>query len=196
MTSWHVPSDQIAAYLGDAVDGATGGVDRGARDRVRRLPKGGRRAIGRPCDGPILDRDRAGDRSRGPLPLELVAARIGVSDRAMRTLAPTLPLQLAWLLATFVALLCAAGLAHRLPGPEGMLARTAFLTIAPLAPLAAVVAALGGASEPVPEIAATTPASRLRIGAVRAATVMLARSGWASWPRSSCRVSGPSPRHG
>jgi hypothetical protein len=50
----------------------------------------------------------------------------------------------------------------------------AFLTIAPLAPLAAVVVALSAASEPAPEIARVSPASRLRIGAMRATTVMVA----------------------
>ena len=59
-------------------------------------------------------------------------------------------------------------------GPDDGLARLAFLTIAPLAPLAAVVAALSAASEPAPEISRVTPASRLRIGAMRATTVMVA----------------------
>jgi hypothetical protein len=106
--------------------------------------------------------------------IERAASRVGVNDQEIRTLAPTLSLQIAWLAATLLALLGAAVLTRQAGGPEEALLRVAFLTIAPLAPLAAVVAALSAASEPAPEIARVTPASRLRMGAVRATTVMLA----------------------
>ncbi len=107
-------------------------------------------------------------------PVERLAVRAGIADRHARLLAPTAALRLSWLLAMTAALFCAAVLARETSGVEATLSRLFFLTLAPLAPLAAVVTALGAGSEPAPEIARAAPASRLHVGALRAMTVMVA----------------------
>lgn len=171
---WHAPIEQIGDYLADRLDPPTASsveahlmhcstcrsalAERYDASSVRESWA----SIERTIDGELHSR------------VQRAAARAGVADREIRTLAPTLSLQVTWLIATSIALWSAALIARRTGGSAETLAEMAFLTIAPLAPLAAVVAALSSASEPAPEIASATPASRLRIGALRATTVMLA----------------------
>ena len=171
---WHVPLEQLDGYLANGVDPATASSVEAHLVNCATC----RHAVAE-RSGPTLLRDSWASIERsidGELEhsVENIARRAGVGDREIRTLAPTLSLQAAWLAATFLALLSAAAIARRAGGPEEGLARLAFLTIAPLAPLAAVVTAISAASEPAPEIARVTPASRLRIGAIRATTVMVA----------------------
>jgi hypothetical protein len=171
---WHAPLEQLGDYLTDRLDKPTAASVEAhlmtcatCRDALAELSD---TTLARDSWASI---ERAIDGELGS-GIERAANRVGVSDREIRTLAPTLSLQISWLAATFLALLGAAVLARRTGGIEESLTRVAFLTVAPLAPLVAVVAALSAASEPAPEIARATPASRLRMGAVRAATVMLA----------------------
>ncbi len=150
---WHVPPDQLADYLADRVDQPTASSVEAHLVRCEEC----RHALAAQFDATAVDdswrsMERAIDDELGSR-VQRAASRAGVSDRTLRTLAPTLSLQVAWLAATLLALLGAAVIARRTGGPDDGLARLAFLTIAPLAPLAAVVAALSAASEPAPEIA-------------------------------------------
>ena len=171
---WHIASGQLADYLADRVDQPT------ASSIEAHLVNCGecRQALATRFESSTVDDSWCSiERAIDDEPCSRVqraANRAGVSDRTLRTLAPTLSLQVAWLAATSLALLGAAVIARRAGGPDDGLARLAFLTIVPLAPLAAVVVALSAASEPAPEIARVAPASRLRIGAMRATTVMVA----------------------
>ncbi|MEZ5380745.1 MAG: zf-HC2 domain-containing protein [Microthrixaceae bacterium] len=172
--TWHVPPNMLGNYLDDAVDQPTASsveahligcatCRNALADRSDpTVVTDSWISIGRAIDDEFESR------------VERVASRAGVSDRDVRTLAPTLSLQGAWMAATLLALLAAALLARHVDAPSDGLARMLFLTVASLAPLIAVVTALSAASEPAPEIARATPASRLRTAAVRAGTVMVA----------------------
>jgi hypothetical protein len=171
---WHVPLEQLDGYVTGGADAPTASSIEAhlvncatCRDALAErsdpaLVSNSWASIERTIDGHLNAR------------IERAARRVGVGDREVRTLAPTVSLQAAWLAAALLALLGAAVVARRTGGAEEGLARLAFLTLAPLVPLAAVVAAISAASEPAPEVARVTPASRLRIGAIRAATAMLA----------------------
>lgn len=171
---WHVPTEQINDYLADRVDQVSASSIEAHLVNCAHC----RKLLAELSDAEVDTRSWATIERRIDNELnsrvERVARRLGLPDREIRTLAPTVSLQFGWLIATFLALLCAAALARQGTGPDEMLARTAFLTLAPLAPLAAVVAALSAVSEPAPEVARVTSASRLRIGALRASTVMFA----------------------
>ena len=168
---WHIPAQQLDAYLTDRVDAATAAS---VEAHLVDCPTC-RQALAERCDPVVVGGSWAA--LEGAIDLDLnskvqrAARRAGVSDRDIRTLAPTLSSQAAFLAAAFLALLVAAAIARRAGGPEEGLARLLFLTAAPLAPLTAVVAALGSAAEVAPEVAKVTPASHLRLVAVRATTV-------------------------
>jgi hypothetical protein len=169
---WHVPAAQIGDYLTDRLDQPTASSVEAhllgcpaCREAVaRRSDPASLAASWESLERAVDDRDRSW--------VVRVGRRAGLSDRDARTLAPTASLKAGWPAATLMALLASAALARRAGGAEEAMARLVFLTIAPLAPLAAVVAALGAASEPAPEISRAAPASRLRIGAVRALVVL------------------------
>lgn len=171
-TDWHVPAPQMAAYLAVRVDHATAASIESHLITCHRC----RGDLAERSDRAVLGASWASIESALDAELtsrvERLGRRLGVADRDIRTLAPTLPQQAAWWAATLVALLCAAGMARRVGWSEDALSRLVFLTLAPLGPLVAVVAALGTASEPAPEISLATPASRLRIGALRAMTAL------------------------
>ncbi|MBK6503433.1 MAG: zf-HC2 domain-containing protein [Candidatus Microthrix sp.] len=171
---WHISAEQLGDYLADRVDAATA-------DSVEAHLVGCstcRSALAERSDPALLDDSwMALEQALDGEPasrVERFARRAGFGDREIRTLAPTLSLQAAWLAAAFLALLVAAWMERRSGGQAEGFARLLFLTVAPLAPLTAVVAALSAASEAAPEVAQVTPASRLRIVAVRATTVMSA----------------------
>ncbi len=175
---WHIPTAQLERYVaGDSDQPTAASVEA----HLERCPTC-RSALAELSDPALIgDSWMALEHALDCEPQSLlervarrVARRAGVGDWEIRTLAPTLSLQAAWLAAAFLALLVAAAMARRAGGPEEGLARLLFLTVAPLAPLTAVVAALGTASEAAPEVAQVMPASRLRIVAVRATTVMSA----------------------
>ena len=176
-SSWHIAPEHISAYLNDRVD-----VAMAASIESHVLACGSCQAgLGAQSDAAIaveswatierrVDAELAG-------PIERLAVLVGFNERDARTLAPTRALQLSWLLAMTAALVCAAWLARQSGNVGANLARLVFLTVAPLVPLVAVVTALSTASEPAPDIARATAASRLRIGAIRALTVMLGSIG-------------------
>lgn len=176
-SSWHISPEHISAYLDDGVD-----VPTAASIEAHVLACGPcRAALGAASQAaPTVSSWDALERridAELTAPVERLAVRVGFAERDARMLAPTRALRLSWLLAMAVALLCAAWLAHQSGDVGATRTRLFFLTLAPLAPLAAVVTALSTASEPSPEIARATAASRLRIGALRAVTVMLASIG-------------------
>lgn len=174
---WHVSAETLRAYLADLVDQPTASSVEAHLVGCERC----RSELAVQSDATLMadswaSIERTIDCELGSR-AERAATRAGLSDRAVRTLAPTLSLQLAWMAATLLALLAAAFISRWAGGPEDGPARMVFLIVAPLAPLAAVVAAISSASEPAPAIARAAPASRLRIGAVRATTVMVASVG-------------------
>jgi len=171
---WHIPADSITAYLENWVDEPTAAsIESHVLECVgcRAALAANHRSVVSTTSWELIERRIDAELTA---PFERLATRIGMNDRDARTLAPTRALQLSWLAAMSAALLCAGALARQAGGPEATITRMFFLTLAPLAPLAAVVAALGTASEPTPDLARSTPASRLRIAALRATTVMLA----------------------
>jgi hypothetical protein len=174
---WHVPTGDLDAYLDDRLgEVTTASVEAHllACDRCRRSLA--TRSASRPSDV------RSGEASWTAIERRIdedtssraqkALSAVGLAPHDARIIAPTRPSALAWLLATSAALACAAWLARAEIGATPSLARTGFLTIAPLAPLVAVVLALGTSALPVPEISAATPVSRLRIAALRAATAL------------------------
>ncbi len=172
--TWHLPDDQLDGYLVDHVDDPTAASIEShligcaaCRDAIAQRSEPAIAAQSWAMIERAIDSEPASS-------VERLGRRIGIPDRTVRALAPTLSSQVAWLLASGLALLCAAVIARRSSGLDFALAELAFLTIAPLAPLAAVVAALSTAAEPAPEVVTATPASRLRIGALRAGTAMAA----------------------
>ncbi len=175
--SWHVPPERISAYLEDRVD-----VPTAASIEAHVLSCGPcRDAVGAKSEPAITSSSWAALERRIDAeltaPVERLAVRIGIPRRDARLLAPTRGLRLSWLLAMTLSLVCAAWLARQSDQLDSTITRLFFLTLAPLAPLVAVVTALSSASEPAPDIARATSASRLRIGAVRAVSVMLASIG-------------------
>jgi hypothetical protein len=171
-TAWHVPPRQFDAYLAERVDAPIAASIEAHLIACAQC----RSALAERSDPIVAAASWAAIEiavDAEPVSLvERLGARLGIADRDIRTLAPTLPQQAAWWAATFLALLAAATMARGAGGTDAVLARLVFLTLAPVGPLAAVVTALGTASEPAGEIARTTPASRLRIGALRAATAL------------------------
>lgn len=176
-TAWHIAPDLIGAYLIDAVD-QTDAVSIEAHllacDQCRSLLAAHAAAPAAASSWATLERRLDNEMTA---PLERLARAVGFNDRDARLLAPNRALRWSWLVAMSVALLSAAALARRGGGIESSLVRLVFLTFAPLVPLVAVVTALGGASEPSAEIAGATASSRLRLGALRALTVLAVSMG-------------------
>jgi hypothetical protein len=170
--TWHVEPDQLDGYLHDRVDHAVAAS-------VEAHLLGCER-----CRTALAERSATADLERSwcaierridaTIPDRMVRAghAMGLPEVELRVLAPTASLRLASLLAIVIALGFAALLTQRDAGGAITLSRLAFLIVAPLVPLVAVVAALGTGSEPAPELARTTPFSRLRIAALRAAVAL------------------------
>ncbi len=171
---WHIPAEQLGNYLDDRVDAATAAS---VEAHLVACPTC-REALAERCDPAVVGASWSALECAIDVNLDSkvqrAARRAGVSDRDIRTLAPTLLSQSTFLAAAFLGLLVAAAIARRTGGPEEGLARLLFLIVAPLAPLTAVVASVGAASEVAAEVARVTPASRLRLVAVRATTVTAA----------------------
>jgi len=175
--AWHVARRDLEAYLDDRLAATTTASVEAhllACDRCRRELAGS--AAARPSSVAIAEASWAAVERRiddgVASPAERIAAAVGFGTPDARLVAPTRPLAASWLLATAAALVCAAWLARVHVGLPPSVARTVFLTVAPLAPLVAVVTALVGSSEPAAEIARSTPASRFRIATLRTVTAM------------------------
>lgn len=170
--TWHVDAAQLDGYLGQRVDHAVAASVEAHLLACEEC----RDAIARHSATPDLDRSWSAIERRidAAIPDRMVRVgrSLGLPEIELRVLAPTVSLRLASLLAIAVALGAAALLTHHDSGAAVSLVRLAFLIVAPLAPLVAVVAALGTGSEPVPELARSTPFSRLRIAALRAALAL------------------------
>jgi len=170
--NWHVGDDRLAAYLDDRLDDASASSveahlaacghcrDALAYSTPPALVATSWVGVERRVDA---DPDHAVDR---------FLIRSGVPDHHVRILAPTLPLRLSWLTAVAVSLVTAALLVP--DSPRGLSIGTlVFLTLAALAPVAGIAAALGSASEPAPEVAAAAPVTRWRLLGIRATTVLV-----------------------
>src|SRR5699024_8103648 len=110
-------------------------------------------------------------------PVVRVGHAVGLPEVELRLVAPTNSLRLASVLGGVLALLVAAVLTQRdAPGVVSV-SRLAFLIVAPLVPLAAVLGALGVGSEPNPELARSSPLSRVRVAALRSSVALAAAIG-------------------
>lgn len=96
---------------------------------------------------------------------------VGLSEDHRRLLAPTAPLRLAWIGAVAAAAAAGTFLVRSTPA-TGPITQLVFLVVAAILPLSAVAAALGSASEPVPEITAASPLSAARVAETRVTAVL------------------------
>lgn len=181
--TWHIVGEQMDAYLDGRVDAPTAASVEAhlvacadCRGLLAKRTPSPMLASSWEALEERIDAEPTGATSR-------LLHRIGLNDRHLRLLAPTLPLQMAWLGATALAMGTAALLVTLTPvgaSPHGAsLGLLAYLTLAAIAPLAAVAASLSAASEPAPEVADAAPISPvhvmgLRASAVLAATVVIA----------------------
>jgi Putative zinc-finger len=100
---------------------------------------------------------------------ERLLVRLGVADHTARLLAATPALRGSWLLAIAVALAFAVLAAWTSPGPDATLA---FLSLAPLLPLAGIAVAYGPGIDPTYEIGLAAPIRGFRLLLLRAAAVL------------------------
>jgi hypothetical protein len=102
--------------------------------------------------------------------LERLLLRSGVSETTARLLATVPAMQGAWFFGVVLATVFAA-LADSVDTRAGL---TAFLTIAPLAPLVGVALSFGGDADPAHELVVTSPYSSLRLLMLRTGGVLAA----------------------
>lgn len=170
--TWHILGEQLADYLDGRTDATTAASVEAhligcaiCRDRLaRRTPAETLSASWAGLVGRV-DAGHAGATTR-------VLRRVGVGEHHLRLLAPTTSLRIAWLGATALALGVGALLVR--DTPEGAsLGLLIYLTLAAIAPLAAVAAALSAASEPAPEVAIATPTDPVQLLGLRAGAVLV-----------------------
>jgi hypothetical protein len=100
---------------------------------------------------------------------ERFLVRLGVADHTARLLAATPALRASWLLAVAATLVFAVLAARVGQGPDASLA---FLTVAPLLPLAGIAVAYGPGIDPTYEIGLAAPMRGVRLLLLRAAAVV------------------------
>src|SRR5262245_49179940 len=100
---------------------------------------------------------------------ERLLVRLGVAEHTARLLAATPALRGSWLLAVAVALGFAVLAARVGQGPDASLA---FLTVAPLLPLAGIAVAYGPGIDPTYEIGLAAPMRSFKLLLLRAAAVL------------------------
>ncbi|HEU5241489.1 MAG TPA: hypothetical protein VFU25_05705, partial [Ornithinibacter sp.] len=171
-TTWHVDAEVLAGYTAGRVTSAVA-----ASTEAHLTSCAECRALLTPAvpatrlDGiwTAVD-DRVG---RLSLPwFERVLVRCGVGEDTARLLAATPSLSVPWLGSVAAAAVLAALVAdssHR--------TLFAFLTVAPMLPVAGVAAAYGRDADPAHEIAVASPYSMLRLMLLRALTVVVATIG-------------------
>ena len=104
-----------------------------------------------------------------PSVAERLLLRLGVADHTARLLAATPALRGSWLLAVAATLAFAVAAARAYSGPD---ANLAFLSLAPLLPLAGIAVAYGPGVDPTYEIGLAAPLRGLHLLLLRAATVL------------------------
>lgn len=175
--TWHIVGEQMDAYLNGRVDAPTAASVEAhlvacadCRGLLAKRTPSPMLASSWEALEERIDAEPTGATSR-------LLHRIGLNDRHLRLLAPTLPLQMAWLSTTALAMGTAALLVNLTPvgaSPHGAsLGLLAYLTLAAIVPLTAVAASLA-ASEPAPEVAAAAPISPVHVMGLRASAVLAA----------------------
>lgn len=167
--AWHADGELLAAY-------AAGGLDVAGTWSVEAhvTSCAGCRELAGALVGPErLRRVRAALIAAVDVPrtgvAERLLVRLGVPDHTARLLAATPALRGSWLLA-IAATLAFAVLAARVgQGPDASLA---FLTVAPLLPLAGIAVAYGPGIDPTHEIGLAAPMRGVRLLLLRAAAVV------------------------
>ena len=127
-----------------------------------------------------------------PAPLLVrVLRRLGLRDADGVLLAAARAVSGAWTLATLAVVVFAA-LATFADAGRGL---ALYLLVAPLVPVVGVVAAFG-ATDPLVELASTTPYSKARLAALRTAAVLVTAVPVSSSSASPCRTSAGSRSRG
>lgn len=165
--SWHIDEDTLARYAsgrsGPAVAASAEAHLTSCSECRRRMAP----AVDRARLDAIWDQVEART-TVAELPLfERVLVRLGVGEDTARLLAATPSLGTAWLTAVTVGVLFAAVAAGA--SSRGLVA---FLTVAPMLPVAGVAAAYGRHADPAYELAVASPFSMLRLLLVRSVAVV------------------------
>lgn len=108
-----------------------------------------------------------------PSRLARVLRRFGVADTTIPLVTATPALRRSWIIAVAIAVLFAlnAATSTDATGADGILA---FLTLAPLVPLAGVALAFGPGVDPTHDVAVAAPVNGFRLFLIRAITVVVA----------------------
>jgi hypothetical protein len=168
-TTWHVDAEVLARY---AAGGVTSAV--AASTEAHLTSCGECRALLAPAvpaerlDSIWLEVDDRVDRLSLPW-FDRLLVRCGVGEDTARLLAATPSLSAPWLGSVATAALLAA-----LVADSSDRALFAFLTVAPMLPVAGVAAAYGRDADPAHEIAVASPYSMLRLLLLRTLTVVAA----------------------
>ncbi|HEV8652039.1 MAG TPA: zf-HC2 domain-containing protein [Actinomycetes bacterium] len=167
--AWHADGELLAAYAAGRLDVAgTWSVEAhvtscaGCRELAGALAEPERLRRGRAAVIAAVDVPHAGVAER-------LLVRLGVPDYTARLLAATPALRGSWLLAVATTLAFAV-LAARLG--SGRDASLAFLTVAPLLPLAGIAVAYGPGIDPTYEIGLAAPMRSFKLLLLRAAAVV------------------------
>jgi hypothetical protein len=168
-TTWHVDPGVLARYAAGQVTSAVAASTEAHLSSCRTC-----RALLAPAvpterlDGIWLEVDDRVDRLSLPW-FERVLVRCGVGEDTARLLAATPSLSASWLGSVAAAAFLAASAAGTSPR-----ALFAFLTVAPMLPVAGVAAAYGRDADPAHEIGVAAPYSMLRLLLLRTLTVVAA----------------------
>ncbi|HKY14204.1 MAG TPA: zf-HC2 domain-containing protein [Microthrixaceae bacterium] len=167
-TDWHVDDRQIEAYLADqATETVAASVEAHLLACARCRAQLSARTDDLDVDASWAALERRIDNEIAD-PVVRVCRTLGLPEVELRLVAPTASLKAASIVGAVLALAAAALLSQRATSTGVSLNRLAFLIVASLLPLVAVVGAIGTGSEPEPELARGTPFSRIRIAALRA----------------------------
>ena len=168
-TTWHVDAEVLAGYAAGRVTSAVAASTEAHLTSCAQC-----RALLAPAvpaarlDGIWSEVDHRVERLSLPW-FERMLVRCGVGEDTARLLAATPSLSVPWLGSVAAAAVLAALVAdssHR--------ALFAFLTVAPMLPVAGVAAAYGRDADPAHEIAVASPYSMLRLMLLRSLTVVVA----------------------
>jgi hypothetical protein len=167
--AWHADGKLLAAYTAGRLDVAgTWSVEAHLTSCA-----GCRELAGALADPERVRRVRAALIAAVDVPRTSVAerllVRLGVADHTARLLAATPALRASWLLAVAATLGFAVAAARVGQGPDASLA---FLTVAPLLPLASIAVAYGPGIDPTYEIGLAAPMRGVRLLLLRAAAVV------------------------
>jgi Putative zinc-finger len=170
MTSWHIRTDLMAAYLDGSLDAAS------VMSIEAHLSGCGQCRADIPADEVWLANSWAGIEDLVDSPhrtyAERLLVRAGVPDHLVRLVFATPSLGRAWLLAVILVLALAVSAVALSDGND--IALLIFLVTAPVLPLAGVAAAYGRTVDPAYELHAATPFAGYRLLLVRASSVLVA----------------------